>query len=808
MSQNIASSAPAEFPFSTQDAMREQLRRALVEALAIAASGIPVFPVYPPSLSGGCSCKEGKKCSSPAKHPMIPGGHTKASTNPTTIQRWYDAAHRENLVGCNWGVVMGTNEAPICVIDVDGKEKGGERGTEQWARLVEKEGLSSLLTTYTVRTSNGGFHLYFKGNLPQTAGFLPGCDTRGCDARGRRSGYVVGPHSIHASGTVYTPADEDGAPAELPERLKEVLLPLIQRGKVTKGGAPTPSGEQAPASSKGKVVDASAPISEGGRNDALFRLACRYRALRLPVEEARVLVHHHNATRCVPTLDAGEVEQVLLSAYSRYPEGFQNEEGAEGEEGSESWKALLLAHHSEKGGVTYKNTLENAVRTLMHSPEWAGRVRYNEEQREVEVLDAEGSWAPQTNSTDVQLHRYMERELGFSPSAGSCSKALVEAAKENKVAPRRSWLDSLEWDGTARLGTLLQKYLGAEDTLLYREAFIRQMIASVARVYQPGCQHDTMLVLQGGQGIRKSSFIRSLYGDVNFTDQASLEQCDNKDNLGKLVGRWAVEFAELSGLRKGEVEQVKKFITSREDTFRPPYGRVMETFKRSCVLWGTTNEATPLMDSTGNRRFVTIPCHAQMSEEMKAELETIRDQLWAEAVALYKAGNRWWFSADLDADLTQAAHVAAAAQVEESPMREGILSILTASTLSGRRETSVTAAALLEGLKIQQNARNFSALKRELTSLRLEQRSPYINGVRTRVYAPTSEWEIKALTDKISEALFNTYGPDVNHHLLTRTSYPNEVVEWFVGLTQMEPPTALHTNAILIAVRAVIDGTC
>jgi len=279
-------------------------------------------------------------------------------------------------------------------------------------------------------------------------------------------------------------------------------------------------------------------------------------------------------------------------------------------------------------------------------------------------------------------------------------------------------------------------FLGAEDTRLNRECFTRQMIASVARIMQPGCQHDTMLVLQGEQGIRKSSFIRALYGDAAFTDQASLSDCHNKDNLAMLVGHWGVEFPELSGLRKGEVEDVKKFITSRSDVFRAPYARALSDNPRTCVLWGTTNDPAPLMDSTGNRRFQIITCSKRLTTEELEEIRRERDQIWAEAVHLYKSGARWWFGDD-EQDLTDAARTEAAKHVAEDPMQDTVSSIIEEEVAKNNGVASyIKASTVLERTGTNRSPRAFAEVKRALELCALAQTSPRLGGVKTRVYVP------------------------------------------------------------------------
>ena len=192
------------------------------------------------------------------------------------------------------------------------------------------------------------------------------------------------------------------------------------------------------------------------------------------------------------------------------------------------------------------------------------------------------------------------------------------------------WLDSLLWDGHSRLNTWLRDYCGAEDTAFVSEAGRCWLLAAVYRAYKAGYKFDHMLVLEGEQGIGKSTVFEILAG--NWFDE--LGKFDGKDSAEKLAGVWIVEIAELAGLKKSDVETVKSFLTVRSDRYRPPYGRRVEEFPRTCVFGGTTNSDTYLNDSTGNRRFWPIRCDRIHISALRQD----RDQLIAEAVQCYRQG--------------------------------------------------------------------------------------------------------------------------------------------------------------------------
>ena len=200
----------------------------------------------------------------------------------------------------------------------------------------------------------------------------------------------------------------------------------------------------------------------------------------------------------------------------------------------------------------------------------------------------------------------------------------------------KEYLKSLEWDGQRRLDTWLIEYCGAGASAFVREAGRCWLIAAVARAFEPGTKFDHMLVLEGDQGIGKSTVFEILAGP--WFDE--LGKFDGKDSAEKLAGVWIVEIAELAGLNKSDVETVKSFLTVRADRYRPPYGRRVEEHPRTCVFGGTTNADTYLNDSTGNRRFWPIKCQHIAIEDLRRD----RDQLLAEAVQHYQRGKSFLLS--------------------------------------------------------------------------------------------------------------------------------------------------------------------
>ena len=220
-------------------------------------------------------------------------------------------------------------------------------------------------------------------------------------------------------------------------------------------------------------------------------------------------------------------------------------------------------------------------------------------------------------------------------------------AEENRFHPVREYLKSFKWDGTKRIDNWLISCLGAPDTEFIRAIGRRWPISAVARIFRPGCQADHTLLLEGPQGIRKSTALRTLAGAEWFTDHIS--DLDSKDSRMELHGKWIVELAELSAVRRSLAEKVKSFLTATSDHFRPPYGRSTIDVPRQNVFAGSVNDETPFTDETGNRRFWPARCGAINIKK----LEEDRDQLWAEAVECFENNESWWLDSDKLNDLAK-----------------------------------------------------------------------------------------------------------------------------------------------------------
>lgn len=244
------------------------------------------------------------------------------------------------------------------------------------------------------------------------------------------------------------------------------------------------------------------------------------------------------------------------------------------------------------------------------------------------------------------VRNYIECVYGIV-SSQKVDDALALEFEKKRFHPITEYLKSLVWDKTQRIDTLLIDYFGADDNAYTRAAIRKMLCAAVARVFEPGVKFDTALILVGPQETYKSTFIKKL-GKHWFSDTFTTVQ--GKESFEQLQGAWIIEMAELSGLKKAEVETIKHFISKREDQFRPAYGRTVETYKRQCVFFGTTNKDDFLRDPTGNRRFLPIDVRPEFVTKFVPEdlTEEEIDQIWAEAYMLYKAGEPLYMTGEED----------------------------------------------------------------------------------------------------------------------------------------------------------------
>lgn len=334
------------------------------------------------------------------------------------------------------------------------------------------------------------------------------------------------------------------------------------------------------------------------------------------------------------------------------PAGEENEEVPEGE--PDDWRAELdMVTRYDKTGARISSEirpcLDNAVKILANHPNWKGCLRFNrlEVRYELHGSPVNESAEPQI-ARDADFSRisvWLWDHLRYRIPSLMVREALIVVAGRCAFDPLQDYLNGLKWDKVPRAEGWLMRYMGAvpKDPLEQRyleSAGSKWLISAAARALKPGCKADVAIHFEGEQGTRKSSALAVLGGQW-FTD-ADINFKGDKDSLQLITKRWIVELGELTSFNRSAANEQKAFLAKSSDLFRPPYGTVPEEWPRRCVFAGTTNRDEYLTDDTGNRRHWPVATGKIDLEALRAD----RDQLWAEAVALYRAGAQWHMSAE------------------------------------------------------------------------------------------------------------------------------------------------------------------
>jgi predicted P-loop ATPase len=300
--------------------------------------------------------------------------------------------------------------------------------------------------------------------------------------------------------------------------------------------------------------------------------------------------------------------------------------------GDDNWTERL----DYKKDGTLKATIDNSRLIMGHDPQICGTVGHNEFAHRNELLK-DLPWRSMekgfywSDADDAALRHYLERVYGLN-HVGKTMDAFSVIVEQNRYNPIKDYLSGLVWDGIERLDTLLIDYFSSTDTEYTRAVTRKTMCAAVARIFNPGCKFDYMLLLIGKQGLGKSYFMKKLGGKW-YSD--SLTTVVGKEAYEQLQGAWILEMGELSAAKKADIDALKHFISKQEDIFREAYGRRTAVFPRQCIFMGTTNDYECLRDKTGGRRFWPV----NVGEGKHSLWDDFNvDQVWAEAVQGYKAG--------------------------------------------------------------------------------------------------------------------------------------------------------------------------
>lgn len=557
-----------------------------------AAKGWRIHPVHSIRPTGGCTCRKGVSCAQPGKHPVLAGWKDRASNDPKVLEAWANEyAH------LNWGLAF---DDGMIAVDLD------DGGLQSWAQLQDLYGAAPAGPAQV--TGSGGIHLLFsvpKGsNIKNQVKIRPGIDVRSS------GGYVVVAPSTHKTGRNYSWMDLDGAVPPAPQWLLSLLT----------GAKPKLNFQE-------WLSRQPVSVSGQGGSNTCFRVAC-VAWEHGGIESAKEFVEAVKAwnAECSPPWSEAELEHKFNDASAKTPKQVENA------------VALPL-----RDGLPYFDDL-SLLKIIETDPNFSGRLYYDSFSGQ-EMLD-DG----QVSDGRILL---LKHEIMGKYSVNFLPKERLEEAVQTFLAKDRARKDVLldyvrglpKWDGLDRIPDLAEKCLGVDvdDQILTIEYLRCWLIALVARAHGT-CKVDSMLVLRGPQGLFKSTFFRALVGDRFFSDQPVTLRSQTRDNLAKLRGVWIYEISELDkALSPETVGEVKDFLSKVDDRYREPYAKRDTTFPRRCVLVGTTNVETVLHDSTGNRRFWVISIDRAVDIDW---LRANREQVLAQALALYSAGTPWWLDSE------------------------------------------------------------------------------------------------------------------------------------------------------------------
>ena len=278
-------------------------------------------------------------------------------------------------------------------------------------------------------------------------------------------------------------------------------------------------------------------------------------------------------------------------------------------------------------------SINNYLLVFENDPLLKEKIGYNELSGQPEIIKNQIQW---TDFQASEVARYIQSVYGFynKEAYKNGFNALLIRHKFNPVI---NMLEKTEWDGKPRIGTILQKYLKCEDNDYTREVARLIFSGGIKRLYEPGCKFDLMPVFIGGQGGGKTTFIQWLALNMNYYNE--VKTMDGQKGFEALAGVWICEVGELLALKKTkEVEAVRSFITSRSDNYRKPWDKYPSKNPRRCILLGTSNSKTFLVDKTGNRRYLPIMTYSDARKDLfSREQECKNDilQCWEEA--------RYWY---------------------------------------------------------------------------------------------------------------------------------------------------------------------
>lgn len=323
------------------------------------------------------------------------------------------------------------------------------------------------------------------------------------------------------------------------------------------------------------------------------------------------------------------------------------------ETGLADWKENLIRNKREPFNVI--RNIKNLELMILHDENLKDILMYNEFSQVVEkskMFPWEQSYNQQLTDDDLgEMKIYLSKKYGVEYGKENLLDVTLSVAKRSSFHPIKSMIERTPWDGVKRAETMFIDYLGTDDNEYMRLVAKKWLVGAISRIYTPGIRFEIVPVVTGKQGAGKSTLASKLGGEF-FSDD--LKDMKSKDSKEFLLGSWIIELGELSAMRKSETEEIKSFISTRKDRYRPSYGRITNNYPRTCVFIATSNDNHYLKDMTGARRFFPVPvdAHERKKDVFTMDAETVQ-QIWAEAFTFYNAGETCYFSKEEEATLAE-----------------------------------------------------------------------------------------------------------------------------------------------------------
>lgn len=540
----------------------------------------------------------------------------------------------------NFGILLTETDL---VIDID--PRNFKDTVDSWLAFTEFYKLPLTSPTLVVLTGSGGRHIYYKkpadlaicGSIKA----YPGVEFK------TKGQYVVGAGSIHPeTRNQYKFISKTAAIAQSPLELLKIIEKQTQA--VIAGAVGVFSEDEQTVKRVSDYLRLAPIAIEGDGGDrTTFAVAARCRDFGLPMLKTLDLMLRIYNGRCLPEWDASELEIKVRNAYSYAIDVAGKASPAMQFDEIEIEKVSDLApklrwDKNDKGSLL-QGSMNNLLNIFdIEKFPLHGLLALNEFSHRI-VFRRPAPWhRPEDAGINLEDHdvlackAFLSQKFKFEPKTAVIYEAFEVIAHRALYHPVKDYLNSLKWDGVERVKNWLINFMGAEDDLYTRTVGVKFLLGAISRVYEPGCQFEYVLILEGEEGIGKSQAIRALCTPW-FSDQPL--NLANKDTILNIFGKWIIELGEMETHYRSETAAMTAFLSKQDDTFRIPYGRMSKDFKRQCVFMGTINperdlDVGYLKKTTGNRRMWPVA----VKKAEVALLKKVRDQLWAEALVLYKRG--------------------------------------------------------------------------------------------------------------------------------------------------------------------------